>query len=292
LYNPVSKKYLIEENDIRLVTSARDLFKKKSKGQSKNYAILLGDPKFDEHKAFFKEKNNEVQIARLRSAGDPSQLSFEQLPGAKKEVEKINSILQKRKWKTDLLVGDAATEEKIKTANNPKVLHIATHGCFLDLDDHHSFDTRESHKFFESPMLGSFLVLSGSKAKGRPNPMADEENVDILDDGFLTAYEAMNLDLENTDLVVLSACETALGEVRNGEGVYGLQRAFLAAGVSTIIMSLWPVDDESTRDLMVKFYENWASGTNVRTAFRKAQLELKQKKPEFYYWGGFVIAGE
>jgi CHAT domain-containing protein len=107
----------------------------------------------------------------------------------------------------------------------------------------------------------------------------------------LTAFEAQTLDLSNTDLVVLSACETAQGEIKNGEGVFGLQRAFQVAGAKSVITSLWRVDDAATEMLMTQFYTRWLKGTDKWQALKEAQKEVQKKYPQPYYWGAFVMVG-
>ena len=123
--------------------------------------------------------------------------------------------------------------------------------------------------------------------------MQEEPNIYNInkEDGVLTAYEVMNLDFDHTELVVLSACETGLGDIQMGEGVYGLQRAFIVAGAKTLIMSLFKVDDEITRELMDLFYKNWTASGNKREAFIKAKLEIKNKYPAAINWSSFIMVG-
>ena len=112
-----------------------------------------------------------------------------------------------------------------------------------------------------------------------------------VDNGILTAYEAMSLNLDQTDLVVLSACETGLGEISNGEGVYGLQRAFLVAGAKVLIMSMFKVDDEATQKLILNFYKKWLTTNNMRQSFIDAKKELRVEFPAPIYWGSFMMIG-
>ncbi|HRH36560.1 MAG TPA: CHAT domain-containing protein, partial [Catalimonadaceae bacterium] len=209
---------------------------------------------------------------RLESLG-----TLADLPGTKVEVDKIASILDAGGWEVKSHTGAGALEQNIKESYKPRLLHIATHGFF-------QADTTNG----SNPLLRSGLMLTGagSTLKGEKNETGE--------DGILTAYEAMNLNLDNTDLVVLSACETGLGEIKNGEGVYGLQRAFKVAGAKSIIMSLWKVSDQATQELMVSFYRHWLGKLNIgkRAAFLAAQKELKAKYSNPYYWGAFVMVGE
>ncbi len=299
LVNPKTGKYTLEELNIVQLTSTRELLDRqeilaeKEKTGNKT-AVLFGDPKFDlETEQYIKLAAN-FNVSReyydLNRAIDESERGrITPLPGTRVEVEKISKELTQSGWNVTKYLGTDAIEEAVKTLKNPTVLHIATHGKFLK-DVEVVKDERilgmETQKFVENPLLKSFLLFTGSE-----NTL-NGERPSGTDDGLLTAYEAQGLYLDETELVVLSACETGLGQVRNGEGVYGLQRAFVQAGAKALIMSLWSVNDQTTQELMTDFYRNWLAGKSKRDAFIQAQQNLKRKYPGYYYWGAFILIGE
>ena len=137
---------------------------------------------------------------------------------------------------------------------------------------------------FEHPFRRSGLLLSGSQQTLNGESGGEE-------DGILTALEMSLMDLRSTQLAVLSACETGLGEVQNGEGVFGLQRALQLAGAENLIMSLWKVDDQATQLLMTEFYEKYTTGLGIRESLRAAQLAVRESYPHPYYWSSFVHVG-
>ena len=179
-----------------------------------------------------------------------------------------------------------ASERNFKGMQEPRILHIASHGFFLsDKDQKSDFYSMENN-----PLLRSGLLLAGAQntyfgRQLRPNTFMDGE------DGVLTAHEVLNMDFNGTDLVVLSACETGLGEVKNGEGVYGLQRAFVIAGARSVVISLWKVDDEATQDLMTSFYKHFLDGMTKYESLTLAQREMRAKYEDPVYWGAFVLCG-
>jgi CHAT domain-containing protein/tetratricopeptide (TPR) repeat protein len=214
------------------------------------------------------------------------------LEGTEREAKQIRSIFNAAGWRTTLDTGISASEESLKAVDangSPGVLHIATHGFFLA-------DPRREGRpgigtggpgVYSDPMLRSGIILSGANHvwSGRPP-------IDGVQDGIVTAYEVAGLDLSNTELVVLSACETGLGDISNGEGVFGLQRAFSIAGAKSIVMSLWKVPDAQTAELMNTFYTNWLIRRMERyDAFIDAQKQMRAKYPP-YYWAAFVMMGE
>jgi CHAT domain-containing protein len=210
------------------------------------------------------------------------------LPGTKTEVDDISSILDNGGFNVQQVMEDQATETAVKNVNQPGIVHIATHGYFQkDVGDYPSVFGVQAENAQNNPLLRSGLLLADM---GKVL-YSDQVDISSDDNGILTAYEVLNLDLEGTDLVVLSACETGLGEIKSGEGVYGLQRAFQVAGTDAIIMSLWKVSDDATQKLMSNFYRNWVGSKDKQTAFRDAQLQLMEEYKEPYYWGAFVMIG-
>ena len=222
--------------------------------------------------------------------------SYKYLPGTKEEADHIVSYLNTHSIPYKYYYGAAGTEESFKglDGSKPKTLHIATHGFYMTEQDaeRKNFarpllqeETRVYHE--DKPMTRSGLLLSGCSRA------LNHENIpDGIEDGILTADEISKLDLRGLDLVVLSACQTGLGDITSGEGVFGLQRGFKNAGAKTIIMSLWKVSDIATQHLMTSFYNHYLSGMPKEQSFRMAQKELRemigpgQNKPD---WAAFVM---
>jgi tetratricopeptide (TPR) repeat protein len=238
---------------------------------------------------------NELEVSRGFTADSTrNAVSFGFLEGTKKEVESISANLNDNRIKTTLYTGINGNEESFKAMSNhsPSVLHLATHGFFFP-DEQQKPDNldrmislgEQKFRYVPNPLRRSGLVMAGGNRAWK-----GEEPVPGMEDGILTAQEISEMNLLNTELVVMSACETGLGDIKGGEGVFGLQRAFKLAGAKTILMSLWKVPDAETSELMQSFYQKWLGGMDKREAFRLAQKEIKVKhQNEPYYWAGFVM---
>jgi CHAT domain-containing protein len=285
--------------DIQQVNSTKDiligLYKKQDESNIYNSAVLIGNPNFALPEDQVREVSKRIRGESIMEESSELLASVRgveltQLPGTEKEVKNIEKFLKTKNWVVSSYLGDMAVKTSVKAIKGPRVLHIATHGLFLDDVKNKSKDIFgfNEQKLIDNPLLRSGLFFTGAdNYLKKINPGHIEE-----DNGLLTAYEAMNLDLDKTELVVLSACETGLGDIQNGEGVFGLRRAFQQAGAKTVVMSLWPVSDQATQELMTKFYSYWVSGKSKRESFSKAQIDIKSKYKEPYYWGAFVMVGE
>lgn len=215
---------------------------------------------------------------------------WKELPGTAGEIESIRTLFSANKATANAYSGIDASEEKLKSlsGHSPAILHLATHGFFLPdpekrKQEGFAADERNAFTIADDPLLRTGIVLSGANRVWLGGqPVQDKE------DGIVTAYEIAQLDLSRTELVVLSACETALGDIRGTEGVFGLQRAFKLAGVKNMIVSLWKVPDAETAELMKMFYTEYLQGKSVRNAFTAAQLQMRKKYIP-YYWAAFVL---
>lgn len=289
LQHPDTETYVLDEWDITLVSSTRDLLSSTPPAPpqaSPKQAVLLGYPAY-----YTGPKHQPVSSFAYFPQGDHRFLTdgiIRDLPGTRVEVEAIGALLSTQGWQTEVLTERKATEHALKNVERPTVLHLATHGFFLQSGTTQGPDNLEVPVH---PLFHTGLLLAGAGTSKEPK----QEGVFIAqaghEDGWFSAYEAALLNLKDTELVILSACETGRGIQRNNEGVYGFQRAFLEAGAKCLLSSLWKVDDDATQEMMQLFYQFWLKGKSKRGAFRAAQQALREQYPSPYYWGAFVMVG-
>jgi CHAT domain-containing protein len=308
----------MEKYDLRVVSSTRDILRAPP-APGAGAALLVGDPLFslseDEQRAALEKMaavRPESDGPSTAEAGELSRdggsgTALPPLPGTGAEVAAIAQLMQQKQWKTEIYTGDRALKSVVEEASSPRVMHLATHGFFLpdqQINNSQFLSAQPDQKAVEDasgdqsggredPMLRSGLYFAGADRTLQGKPAAKG-----LDNGVLTALEAGNLNLAGTELVVLSACNTGQGDVKNGEGVFGLRRALQEAGASEVLMSLWSVPDQETLELMKQFYANWLGGMEVHESLRRAQLDMREKvktahdgKDLPFYWGAFVLVG-
>lgn len=287
----LSDKY----NLVRL-TSTKELCKEK---QPKTYetGAVYGGLQYDvdqqrmaEVAAMNKTEREESPAFALRGE---DRGNWNYLQGTKVEAEHIAGIMQQANIGCKLFEGDLGSEESFKALSGGKtdIIHLATHGYFLEGEKADMNDfmkslsplARQKTDSVIDPLLRSGLILSGGNSA-----WLGKEVPEGIEDGVLTALEISTMNLSGTDMVVMSACETGLGDITS-DGVFGLQRAFKIAGVQTLVMSLWKVDDNATSLMMQTFYEHLLSGMSKREAFSLAQTAVRAKYPDPYYWAGFIM---
>jgi CHAT domain-containing protein/tetratricopeptide (TPR) repeat protein len=268
---------LIEDRRFSYLAVGRDLLRAKAAHAEPGPPLVIAGPDFDLGAAVPAVRKRPRRAGPLREM-TRSARRFPPLPGTLAEGREVAGWLGVKP-----VAGPAAVEARMKRSASPRVLHVATHGFFLP-----DLRAKPGRGFpaGDNPLLRSGLAFAGANtwlAGGAPP--ADAE------DGLLTAEDVTGLDLLGTELVVLSACETGLGEVRAGEGVFGLRRAFQLAGAQTVVMSLWKVPDGPTRELMGRFYRHLLAGLPRAEALRQAQLAVKARHPDPRTWGAFICQG-
>lgn len=274
LFNPDNGRYLIDDLTVYQVVSAKELPVESKIRKKVKRATLMGRP------AYYMNDYNKQEVFDTTEPDPERAITHAQiasgnvsdLPGTEAEVKSIANVLKSKRVAVDQYLGAQATEEVLKKSR-PDILHVATHGFWF----------KEHEAARADAMFNSGLLFAGVMNQR-------EQGVTDSNDGILTAYEVQGMNLVGTQLAVLSACETALGHVEVGEGVFGLQRAFKIAGVEKLMMSLWKVDDEATQLLFESFYKNWMTGKrSIEEAFQLAQQEIKKVYKDPYYWGAFVL---
>lgn len=276
-----NNRYLIEGYSLNYLTTGRDLLRLQVGGESRGEPRAFANPSFD-LTPDKKKSGSETQSSRPDNqtlanpfAKDLTSVNYKPLPGTAAEAVAFSRVFPD----ATVLTKEQATEAAMKGANRPRVLHVATHGFFLADTPQREASLRASaapragdsrvsgvRAFF--PLLRSGLILAGVRQRASG---ADE-------DGILTALEMTAIDLWGTRLVMLSACETGLGDVKNGEGVYGLRRALVLAGSQTQVITLWKVSDLGARDLMIAYYTLLRDGVGRTEALRQVQLEMLRGK--------------
>jgi CHAT domain-containing protein len=294
LINPEGK-YLMEDYTITYIAAGRDIVRFADEAKAKGEALIIADPDYD---MGLQEK---VQVAKTMGvietrspaplSRDAKDLRFKRLPDTKQEADVIEKLLkQNQKMNVTNYQDKQALEEVLFKAKDPSILHLATHGYFLKDEEvkqqpKMGFMFQERDQIvdigIENPMLRSGIVLAGANASLKEG----------RDDGVVSAEKILGLKLKGTDLVILSACETGTGEVKSGEGVFGLKRSFILSGAKTVVMSLWSIPSKETTELMTDFYTLMAKGKTKAEALREARLNMMKKKPNPFYWGAFVMVG-
>ena len=300
--------YLIDRYDLHQVTTTRYLadgtFKKNdSIPLSINLigGVNYSDLPFSKDSIEINETTEDyaLQINLLNELKDPKidrggKINY--LKGSEIEVKEIAKTLKNSGWETTISDGKNASEHQFKQVLNvksPGIIHISTHGFAFpekETRDKNDFQIKESlsYKVSEDPMVRCGLMLSGANVSWNGDSKKMIETTG--DDGILTAAEVTNLDLSNTKLVVLSACETGLGKIESSEGTFGLKRGFKLAGVDQIIVSLWKVPDNESMELMTLFYSELAKTKDIDSSFNKAQKTMRNRYPyEPEKWAGFVL---
>ena len=274
-------RFLVEKFNIAYLSSGRDLLRmQQTAARARSGPVLVTSPEFG-HETTATTTSRKGSLLR--------DVDFLPLPGTVAEAKAIKSVMKDSK----LLNGAGATEAAFKQLKGPRVLHVATHGFYLDDKGLPTAGTRglklkprkeaEAPVRSDNPLLRSGLALAGVNTGGHAG-----------EDGVLTAMEVSGLDLTGTELVVLSACETGLGSVQPGEGVLGLRRALVIAGSRTQMMSLWAVDDDATRALMSDYYKQLMRGGARGASLREVQLRMikDQNTAHPFFWAAFIESGD
>lgn len=270
---------------------------KASEGVSYQSSALYGNIKYDESmdamaeaSSAYNEYSGTEIGAELALRSENERGKWGPIPSTKKEIENIYRLLKGKGVSVSVFDSIAANEESFKSLHrrSPDILHLATHGFVIDTPQ-----KAKGNKFVATTNIysqkDSYLMWAGLMLAGGNNIWQGKFNLTNVEDGILTADEISRLDLSNTKLVVLSACETARGKVDPVDGVYGLQRAFKLAGVQTIVMSLWKVQDDATAMLMTQFYKYLTDGMEKHQALWNAMMDVRKKYKDPYYWAGLVM---